>query len=104
VLELGPGVGALILHTPPELDGAEIDISLAGASGHRTHAMVRPRQVAGGTKYAAVYPGLQPGRYTIWRDQVTPVSTVSIAGGVVTTVGWPAGSPHFPADLDGKKP
>ena len=77
VLELGPGAGALVLHTPADLNGAEIDISLAGGGGRRTHSMVRPRHVAGGTQYAAVYPGLPPGEYTIWRDQLTPVWTVT---------------------------
>ncbi len=32
VLDLGPGTGALVLHTPPELDGEEIEISLASAT------------------------------------------------------------------------
>jgi 16S rRNA A1518/A1519 N6-dimethyltransferase RsmA/KsgA/DIM1 with predicted DNA glycosylase/AP lyase activity len=30
VLEIGPGVGALILHTPAELNGHEIEISPTG--------------------------------------------------------------------------
>ena len=59
VLELGPGAGALVLRTPAELDGTEIEISLSGDPGHRTHSLVRPRHVAGGTRYAAVYPGLR---------------------------------------------
>jgi hypothetical protein len=90
VLELGPGAGALVLHTPAELNGAEIDISRAGHHGHRTHSMVRPRHVAGGTRYAAVYPGLPPGEYTIWRDDGTPAVTVTVADGAATTASWPA--------------
>lgn len=90
VLELGPGAGALVLHTPAELNGAEIDISLAGHQGHRTHSMVRPRHVAGGTQYAAVYPGLPPGEYTIWRDDGTPAVTVAVADGAAAAVSWPA--------------
>ncbi len=87
VLELGPGAGALVLHTPADMNGAEIDISMA--SGARTHSMVRPRHVAGGTQYAAVYPGLAPGEYTIWRDDGAPASAVTIADGIATTVHWP---------------
>jgi hypothetical protein len=90
VLELGPGAGALVLHTPAELNGAEIDISLAASRGHRTHSMVRPRHVAGGTQYAAVYPGLPPGEYTIWRADGTPASTVTVSGGVAAMARWPA--------------
>lgn len=92
VLELGPGAGALVLRVPAELNGAEIDISLTSGGGRRTHSMVRPRHVAGGTQYAAVYPGLPPGDYTIWRDQLTPVWTVTISAGAVTTATWPAAS------------
>ncbi len=90
VLELGPGVGALILNTPPELNGAEIEISLSGSDGRRTHSMVRPRHVAGGTRYAAVYPGLPAGEYTV-RDPADdmPVATVTIKEGAAATAGWP---------------
>jgi len=87
VLELGPGAGALVLHTPADMNGAEIDIS--AASGARTHSMVRPRHVAGGTQYAAVYPGLAPGEYTIWRTDGTPAVAVRITEGVATTASWP---------------
>ena len=59
VMELGAGVGALILYTPAGLDGEEIEISRDGAP--RTHSRVRPRHLPGQTRYAAVYPGL-PGR------------------------------------------
>jgi hypothetical protein len=92
VLELGPGAGALVLHTPADMNGAEIDIS--AASGARTHSMVRPRHVAGGTQYAAVYPELAPGEYTIWRADGTPAAAVTITGGTATTVHWPARPPQ----------
>lgn len=89
VLELGGGAGALVLLTPADMNGAEIDIS--AASGARTHSMVRPRHVAGGTQYAAVYPGLAPGEYTIWRTEGTPAMVVTIADGAATTARWPGG-------------
>ena len=93
VLELGLGKGALVLFTPPELDGAEIEISPVtkqpGKSARRTHSQVRRRLMPGGTKFAAVYPELAAGGYTIWRDASTPVMTVTIDGGQVTTARWP---------------
>ncbi len=89
VLELGPGVGALVLHTPPELDGREIEVSpLGGATAGRTHSLVRPRTIGRGTQYAAVYPQLAAGTYALW-DDVAPVATVTIHGGEVTTARWP---------------
>jgi len=94
VLDLGPGVGALVLHTPPELDGREIEVSPAdGTAAGRTHARVRPRDAGRHTQYAAVYPQLAAGRYTVWQDDVTPAATVTIHGGQVTTAWWPGYSP-----------
>ena len=84
MLELGPGAGALVLHAPPELDGREIEVS--GAGGHRTHALVRQRRTADRTLYAAIYPGLASGEYTIWRDDDTAAGTVQVAAGQVTSM------------------
>lgn len=94
VLELGPGVGALVLHTPRDLDGREIEVSpLGGTTVRRTHSRVRPRTAGRGTQYAAVYPQLAAGTYTVWDDAVTPIATVTIHGGRVTTAWWPGYSP-----------
>jgi hypothetical protein len=91
VLELGPGAGALVLHVPAEMNGTEIDISLVDRPDSRTtHSAVRPRHVVGGIQYAAVYPGLEPGEYTIWRDASTPAVRVTVAAGAVATAAWPA--------------
>ena len=93
VLDLGPGTGALVLHTPPELDGEEIEISrTADPAGVRTHSRVRRRDLPGRIQYAAVYPGLPAGDYVVWKDARTRATSVNVAGGQVTTAHWP-GSP-----------
>jgi hypothetical protein len=93
VLNLGPGVGALVLTTPASLNGREIEISRVDAPGaRRTHSQVRERQAPRRTRYAAVYPDLPSGRYTIWRDHATAIGEVMIAGGVVTNFDWAAAS------------
>jgi hypothetical protein len=86
LLELGHDVGALVLLVPADRNGAEIEISQDGLP--RRHAQVRERLARAGTTYAAVYPGLPAGRYTLWRDRQTPGGTVEVAGGHVTTVDW----------------
>ncbi len=88
MLDLGAGTGALILYTPPGLAGREIEISPDAPGARRTHASVRERPWSGGTRYAAVYAGLAAGDYTIWRDHDTMASTVTVAGGRVTTHDW----------------
>jgi hypothetical protein len=88
IMELGADIGALILYTPADLDGAEIEISLEPDT-RRTHSRVRPRHTPAGTRYAAVYPGLPAGCYTIWRDERRPAGTVTVTGGQVSSCRWP---------------
>jgi hypothetical protein len=90
VLNLGENIGALILEADATLLGAEIEISRADLGGeharsHRTHSMVRERHTVPNPRYDAVYPDLQAGRYTIWRDADAPGATVTIVGGQITT-------------------
>jgi hypothetical protein len=93
VLDLGPGVGALVLHAPPELDGREIEISRLGSTpAHRTHSRVRPRKT-GRTQFAAVYPQLAAGTYTLWNHDGNPALTVIVRSGQVTTAWWPGTGP-----------
>ena len=98
VLELGDAVGVLVLEATVELNGREIEISPvdgihdhvhAHAHAHRTHSMVRERGTAAGKGYAAVYPGLAVGTYTVWRDHDTPAGRITIDGGRVTRYRWP---------------
>ena len=103
VLDIGGDVGALILYAPAELSGTEIEISGTGPRTHsRTHSIVRERNVGGRSAgrhaasagpgdtavYAAVYPGLPAGDYTIWRDAQTPAGTVRVEGGQVANWLW----------------
>jgi hypothetical protein len=92
VLNLGPGIGALVLNVPADLDGHEIEISHRDlpAGHHRTHSQVRERRAGGHVQYAAVYPDLPEGEYTLWRDASTSAGTLVITGGEVTTHTWPA--------------
>jgi hypothetical protein len=101
VLNVGGGMGALVLNTPAELDGAEIEISRHGAppTARRTHSQVRRREVGGRVLYAAVYPDLPAGEYTLWRDTVTPAGDLTISGTEVTAFTWPDGTPS-PASHD----
>ncbi len=106
VLDIGSETGALVLFAPAWLDGTEIEISVAAdPAARRTHSRVRKRDCAGSAapgsrpgsgsaSYAAVYPGLVAGTYTIWRDTHAPAGTAEIAGGQVTTWHWPAAEPR----------
>ena len=89
LLDLGGDTGALVLYTPADLLGAEIEISPDTPGAPRTHAAVRARPGPSGIRYAVVYDGLAAGGYTIWRDHHTPAGQVTITGGQVTSHHWP---------------
>ena len=88
VLEIGAGTGALVVRTPADLAGREIEISAESRPGQRRHACVRERRGGGAVSYAAVYDRLPPAAYTVWRDRLTPAATITVTGGQVTSYDW----------------
>ena len=97
VLNVGADVGALVLHTPADLDGHEIEVSPHGSrDARRTHSQVRERRAGGSVQHAAVYPALTAGDYIIWRDTSTPGGIVTIKGSHVTSYYWPERPPANP--------
>lgn len=94
VLDIGGDIGALVLYTPPEFHGREIEVSPIGNDAQRVHTAVLERSAAGRTMFAAVYPELRAGSYRIWGDDPEPGSTktqvqeVRIAAGMVAEVDW----------------
>lgn len=89
VLSIGAGFGALVVHTPGSLHGREIEVSPAADPAARTHAAVRARYVRDGVRWSVVIDRLPQGRYVVWRDPVTPLAEVDVAGGAVTEYEWP---------------
>jgi len=65
VLDIGGNIGALVLHTPPDWVGAEIEISPTDADTPRTHTAVRERRGGPQVQYAAVFAALPAGDYTL---------------------------------------
>ena len=88
VLDIGGDVGALVLYTPAELCGAEIQISALDHPAPPSHSQVHERAVNGRTLYAAVYPQLLQGRYQLATHDPEEPSEVSIKGGQVTEHHW----------------
>jgi len=91
VLNIGAGVGALVIHTPGRLHGHEIEVSPVHDPAARTHAAVRARYVRSGVLWSVVIDSLAEGRYVVWRDADTPLAEVDVKGGFVTEYEWPAG-------------
>jgi|SRR5215467_7831641 len=90
VLDLGPGMGALVLHAPPELAGRELDICPRETPTLAiTHSLVRCRPTARGVQHAAVYPDLRPGDYLIRLDDAGIQLPVTVVEEHVTIAYWP---------------
>jgi hypothetical protein len=91
-LNIGEGIGALVIYTPGRLHGHEIEVSPVTDPAHRTHAAVRARYVSGGVVWSVVIDSLEAGRYVVWQDPVTPLGEVDIPGGMVAEFTWPEGA------------
>ena len=88
VLDLGDGVGALIVHTDPELLGVEVEISPAGADDDRQHKEVLRRAMGPVTATVLVYDNLAEGDYTLWIDGVAVTRGAHVTGGRVAELDW----------------
>lgn len=56
--------------------------------GPRTHVAVRERRGPSGVRYAAIYPGLYSGEYTVWGTDGKVAGTVQVVGGEVAQLDW----------------
>jgi hypothetical protein len=86
MLDLGPGVGALVLHAGAELHGKEIEISPSSFDEDRSHKQVHERPAAGRPLYAAVFDRVPAGEYTLWLDGAPLRRHVAVAGETVTDI------------------
>jgi hypothetical protein len=89
VLNVGAGIGAVVIYTPGSLHGHEIEVSPVADPAVRTHAAVRARYVHGGVCWSVVIDSLPAGRYVIWRDPTTPQDEIDVPSGGVAEYTWP---------------
>ena len=88
MLDLGEGIGALIVHTDPSLLGTEVEISPAGDDSNRQHKDVLKRAMGPSTVHCLVYDNLPEGDYTLWIDDVAKARGVHVEGGSVAELDW----------------
>jgi hypothetical protein len=93
VLDIGPGAGAAIIITPPDMNGREIEYRASGAAWEEKHMAVRERRSPGTVRHAAIFGPLPPGLYEFReRGNKMPSATLVLAvqDGSVATEAWPA--------------
>src|SRR5712692_4146828 len=88
MVDVGPGVGVLVVYAGAEQQGNEIEISPKGDETNRIHTEVLPRSTALGPLYAAVFGSLPEGDYRLWLKTVSLPRDVRIVGGQITEVDW----------------
>jgi len=90
VLEIGPGLGALVVHTGAAMHGVEIEISPSDDDMRRSHKQVLERSVGDRPVYTAVFDQLPAGTYTLWTDGVARVRGVAVPSETIAELEWPA--------------
>jgi hypothetical protein len=88
MVDVGPGVGALIIYAGDGMRGQEIEISRAGHDSERVHTDLLRRRTARGFVYAAVFGSLAEGEYQLWHESQPSPVTLVIEGGQVTELDW----------------
>jgi hypothetical protein len=88
LLDIGEGVGALVIYTKPAFGGREIEVSRTDGDGRRIHTEVLERLLNGQSVFAAVFAALPQGTYRIWREGHDPADEVSIHSGEVAERDW----------------
>jgi hypothetical protein len=93
VIDIGEGVGAAVIFTNSDLDGAELEIRPASEEWRGVHTAVRERRPGGVVRYAAVFGSLDEGNWELRVRGSTdeqPVLDISVLGGSVVEVRWPS--------------
>ncbi len=88
VLDIGGDIGALLVRTPPQLDGAEIEISKVGGIRDGKHVAVHPRLTGSGTVHAAVFGDLTRGRWQLWGPDGRRGQQVAVIAGDIVEIEW----------------
>ncbi len=89
VLDIGDGVGALVVHAPSTRCGVEIEIARRGETRAFVHTEVRERRLTTGSVYAGVFPALAAGDYMLLDVDAGAPREVTITSGRVTEVTVP---------------
>src|ERR1700719_1520598 len=70
VLDIGEDVGALIVHTEPDMHGVEIEISPAGEDRYRSHKQGLERNTDHQPAFTAVFDALGPAPSPPWVQEL----------------------------------
>ena len=90
MLDIGAGVGALIVHADPGMHGVEVEISPTGDDQCRSHKEVLERAIDGRPAFTAVFDQLAAGTYTLWARGEPLAREIAVTGGAIAQLHWRA--------------
>jgi hypothetical protein len=93
-LDIGDGVGALVVNASPEFLGREVEVAPSRSGARRMHAVVHERRAGSSTMYAAVFDSLAEGHYDLWEGPRAMAESVAVVGGRVSEVDWRVQGPR----------
>jgi hypothetical protein len=85
-LDIGDGLGALVITPSERFRSHEIEISRVDHDGPRVHTGVHERASEEGSKLTAIFGSLPTGRYVIWQDADTAGPVVEVPDGGVAQI------------------
>lgn len=89
MVDIGAGYGALVLYAGADKRGLEPEIHPVGRPDDRQHVWVLERATAGPDPvFAAVYPSLPAGRYSICSPDGKPAQEVDVPDGAIAEARW----------------
>ena len=86
MLDIGEGIGALVVTVPEALLGQELEISPHGRPRSRSHTVARRRHLPTGPLVAAVFPAVPVGDHDVWGPDGGLLASARVASGHVTEV------------------
>jgi hypothetical protein len=92
VIDIGEGVGAAVIFTNSDLNGAELEIRPVTEEWRGQHTAVRERRFGGGVRYAAVFGSLTEGDWELrvrGSADEQPALSMRVLGGSVVEATWP---------------
>ena len=82
-LDIGAGMGALVIYPAERFRGREIEISGSRGDGHRVHTGVHERTTETGSVLTAIFGSLPAAEYVVWTDDTTEGPLVTVPDGAV---------------------
>lgn len=81
-LDIGPGLGALVIYPDERFRGREIEVSRVDGNGRKVHTGVHERTTRTGSLLTAIFGSLPAADYIVWDDESNAASVTVPEGAI----------------------